>query len=104
MAAKRVPVSLEDLPYAPYLQPLEDELATGDDYSEIHVRDTALEDVEVSNARIRESAFTGVTFTGGTFARTRFNDVWIGRVRWTGTSLVETDWLDTTIADSAFAG
>jgi uncharacterized protein YjbI with pentapeptide repeats len=104
MAARRVPAQLEDLAFAPYLQPLEDGLASGGDYSEIHLDDERLDGCVVNNTRIRESAFTGLTFTDGSFDRTRFSDVWIDRVRWVGTSLVETNWLEATITDSAIAG
>ena len=51
-----------------------------------------------------ESAFSGVTFSRGRLRRARFNDVWLHTVRWVGTDLAETDWLDTDVIASALAG
>lgn len=96
--------ALADLPYAEYLEPHDGALAPGQEYTEIHVADTELEDCQAAGAHVTESAFTGVTFTGGTFQRGRLLDVWLRKTRWVGTSLAETGLLDMTFLDSFLAG
>jgi uncharacterized protein YjbI with pentapeptide repeats len=95
---------LASLPYAEYLQPLDGELKRDGDYTEVHLQDEEFDDVEVGNSRITESAITGVTFNGGSFGRVRFNDVWVARTRWIGTSWAEAEMLDVTFLDSVLAG
>jgi uncharacterized protein YjbI with pentapeptide repeats len=99
-----VPQSLADLPYAPYLEPPEGDLTREGDYTEIHLADAEFEELEAGNARVSESAITGVTFTGGGFPRSRFHDVWVSQTRWLGTNLAEIEWRDVTVLDSVLAG
>lgn len=98
------PQDLAALPYAGYLEPFAGRWAREEEYTETHVADTAFDDCEAANGRIAERAFTGVTFTRGTFGRTRLRDVWLSRTRWVGTDLTETDWLDAAVLHSSFAG
>ncbi|MER7504383.1 pentapeptide repeat-containing protein [Nonomuraea pusilla] len=54
--------------------------------------------------RFGESAFSSVTFTGGRYQRSRFDDVWLQAVRVVGSGLAETTWLDGEVRDSVLAG
>jgi uncharacterized protein YjbI with pentapeptide repeats len=99
-----VPQELAELPYAQYLEPYDGELAPEGDYTGVHVTDAEFEDFDAGNSRVGESAFTGVNFTNGTFARARLSDAWFDRTRWVGTELVETDWREVIVRNSFLAG
>jgi uncharacterized protein YjbI with pentapeptide repeats len=99
-----VPQELADLPYADYLQPHEGGLGREGELVELRFDEAEYEDFDAGNSRIRESAFTGVSFTDGSFDRARLSDAWFHRTRWVSTSMVDSDWLDVTILDSFLAG
>jgi uncharacterized protein YjbI with pentapeptide repeats len=99
-----VPQELAKLPYARHLQPFTGEPGRDEDYTGAHLDAVEFDDPDVSHTRFDESAFTGTTFTRGDLGRARFNDVWMARTRWIGTSWAEADLLDVTILDSVLAG
>src|SRR5258706_11716253 len=98
------PQSLEELAYASYLQEHGEPLTRDGNYTEVHLADVELEHFEAGNAKFIESAFTGVSLTDGGLERSRFSDVWLSRNRWVGLRLVDAEWLDVTMLDSALAG
>ncbi|MEU9891154.1 pentapeptide repeat-containing protein [Sphaerisporangium sp. NPDC051017] len=98
------PRELADLPYASYLEPLRGDLEQEGDYNTVHADGTVFEDAEAGNAGFTESVFSSVTFTGGRMQRARFHDVWLHTVRWVGTDLAETSWLDAEVVSGALAG
>ncbi|MFC7532062.1 pentapeptide repeat-containing protein [Actinoplanes sp. GCM10030250] len=95
---------LASLPYARYLQPFTGDLDQGDDHVEVHVDDREFDTVSAGGSRFSESALTSVTFTGGSFDRSRLDDVWIARSRWIGGSWAECDLLNVSILDGVLAG
>ena len=103
-ARARAPREFADLPYAHRLEPFTGELGREEDCESVHFEDCDFTDVEGGSSRFIESAFSSVTFTGGRYRRTRFNDVWMHNVRWIGTDLAETGWLDCEINGSLLAG
>ncbi|GAA4452103.1 pentapeptide repeat-containing protein [Phytohabitans houttuyneae] len=92
------------MPYAAYLEPLDGAPEREVDYTEVHLADTDLTDVDAGNARFTECAVTGVSFDGGSFARARFNDVWVSRTRWIGCSWAEAQLLEVSFLDGVLAG
>ncbi|HZG05018.1 MAG TPA: pentapeptide repeat-containing protein [Streptomyces sp.] len=98
------PRELADLPYAEYLQPFRGRLESEGTYDTVHFDGNGFEDADCGGARFMECAFSSVSFTGGHYRRTRFNDVWLHTVRWVGADLAETEWLDAEITSGAFAG
>jgi len=99
-----VPRELADLPYGRHLDPFHGELDREGDYNTIHFEGDEFEEGEGGNSRFTECAFTQVAFIGGAYRRARFNDVWLHTVRWVGTDLVETVWLDAEVIASALSG
>ncbi|GAB2609966.1 hypothetical protein GCM10027168_48640 [Streptomyces capparidis] len=98
------PRDLADLPYARHLRPLRGPLEREGSYDAVHVEGAVFEEADGGSARFLECAFSSVLFSGGRLRRARFNDVWQHGVRWVGTDLAETDWLDAEVAAGAFAG
>jgi uncharacterized protein YjbI with pentapeptide repeats len=45
-----------------------------------------------------------VTFTNGSYRRSKFGDVWLHTTRLVGADLAETEWLDVAIVSAVFAG
>jgi uncharacterized protein YjbI with pentapeptide repeats len=103
-AAMALPRELADLPYARALVPFRGDLAPEGDYDTLHFDGGEYVDVDAGHARFLECALSSVTFTGGRCPRARFNDVWLHGVRWVGTELVETHWLDAEMVASALSG
>ncbi|MDG9705439.1 pentapeptide repeat-containing protein [Streptomyces sp. DH37] len=100
------PRELADLPYAEYLEPFDGggRLERERTYDTVRFDGDEFEDADGGGAGFTESAFTSVVFTGGRYRRARFNDVWLHTVRWVGTDLAETDWMDAETVSGAFAG
>ncbi len=95
---------LEDLPFAPFLEPWDGTLIADARYDTVHFDGAELERPTATGARFIESALTSMTFDGGTFRLSRWSDVWLKAVRWIGTDLSGTDWMDAEITGSVFAG
>ena len=95
---------LEDLPFAPFLEPWDGQLLADARYDTVHLDGAELEGPVATGARFIESALTSMTFDGGTFRLSRWSDVWMKAVRWIGTDLSGTDWMDVEINGSVFAG
>lgn len=60
--------------------------------------------IDAGNALFIGCTFSAVTLNGGTYRRSRFNDVSLRGVRAVGADLAETDWLDAKVHTSAFSG
>ncbi|WP_069815641.1 pentapeptide repeat-containing protein [Streptomyces sp. TP-A0874] len=99
-----MPRELADLPYAEHLSPFRGRLEREQGHDSRHFDGGRFEDADCGGSTFLECAFSSVTFTGGRFRRARFNDVWLHAVRWVGTDLVETDWLDAEVDSAALAG
>ncbi|MER5476931.1 pentapeptide repeat-containing protein [Streptomyces sp. NPDC002734] len=99
-----VPRELADLPYARHLEPLRGELETEGTYDTVHADDREFQEPRAGGARFVECAFTSVAFEGGRMRRARFNDVWCHTVRWVGTDLAESSWMDATVLSGMLAG
>ena len=95
---------LEDLPFAPFLEPWDGKLLADARYDTVHFDAAELEAPVATGARFIESALTSTTFDGGSFRLSRWSDVWMKAVRWIGTDLSGTDWMDVEITGSVFAG
>ncbi|MBP8537522.1 pentapeptide repeat-containing protein [Streptomyces sp. MK37H] len=98
------PRELADLPFADHLRPFDGGLAEGGDYDTVHLDGDAFDGAVCDHARFLESAFSSVTFTGGRGRGARFNEVWLDGVRWVGTDLADTDWLDGELGGCVLAG
>ncbi|GAA3451243.1 pentapeptide repeat-containing protein [Dactylosporangium matsuzakiense] len=98
--------SLQDLPYAAYLQPHPDgePLSHDGNYTEVHFDGVVFEGGEATSAKFIESALTGVGLAEVGLERARFSEVWLSRNRWVGVRLADAEWLDVTVLDSALAG
>jgi uncharacterized protein YjbI with pentapeptide repeats len=99
-----VPRELADLPYARHLEPLRGELETEGTYDTVHADDREFLEPRAGGARFVECAFTSVAFEGGRMRRARFNDVWCHTVRWVGTDLAESSWMDASVLSGMLAG
>ncbi|WP_448315975.1 pentapeptide repeat-containing protein [Streptomyces sp. CO7] len=99
-----VPRELADLPYARHLEPLRGELETEGTYDTVHADDRQFQEPRAGGARFVECAFTSVAFEGGRMRRARFNDVWCHTVRWVGTDLAESSWMDASVLSGMLAG
>ncbi|MEU0869773.1 pentapeptide repeat-containing protein [Nocardia brasiliensis] len=95
---------LGDLSYARYLTAPAAALESEGDYDCVHVDALDLDEADVQNARFGESAFTSVAWHRGTLRHTRFADVWMRNVRWVGTELADTNWLDGEVVAGALSG
>jgi uncharacterized protein YjbI with pentapeptide repeats len=95
---------LEDLPFAPFLEPWDGTIATDMRYDTVHLDGVELHAANGMGAKFIESALTSMTFDEGTFRLSRWSDVWMKAVRWIGTDLSGTDWMDVEITGSVFAG
>jgi uncharacterized protein YjbI with pentapeptide repeats len=95
---------LDDLPWAPYLEPFEDELERETRYESIHLRDAVLNAVEATGSRFFECAFSAVTFEASNCGRAQLRDVWVEATRWIAGDLAATDWCDVEIVGSLLAG
>jgi uncharacterized protein YjbI with pentapeptide repeats len=96
--------ALEDLAYAPYLEPWDGVLQPDARYDTVHIDGAEIESPLATGARFIESAVSSTTFDGGTFRLSRWSDVWLNAVRWIGTDLSGTDWMDVEINASVLAG
>jgi uncharacterized protein YjbI with pentapeptide repeats len=99
-----VPRELADLPYASHLEPLRGELETEGTYDTLHADEREFQEPHAGGARFVECAFTSVAFEGGRMRRARFTDVWCHTVRWVGTDLAESGWMDATVVSGMLAG
>ncbi|HEX4432159.1 MAG TPA: pentapeptide repeat-containing protein [Frankiaceae bacterium] len=95
---------LEDLPFAPFLEPWDGTLHADVRYDTVQFDGAELEAPIATGARFIESALMSSTFDGGSFRLSRWSDVWMKAVRWIGTDLSGTDWMDVEIIGSVFAG
>ena len=94
----------EDLPFAPFLEPWDGTLAPDVRYDTVHMDGAEVTGATATGARFVESALTSMTFDEGTFRLSRWSDAWLKAVRWIGTDLSGTDWMDVEINASMFAG
>jgi uncharacterized protein YjbI with pentapeptide repeats len=98
------PQSLDELPYASFLERHDGPLEADGNYTEAHLDGVELDGFRATSARFIEAALTGVVLSDGSLEHSRFNDVWLSRNRWVGVRLPDAEWLDVTVLDSAFAG
>lgn len=100
-----MPREFDSLPYAHRLQPFTDTTLDRDgDYDSVHFNGCAFEDVDGGSTTIGESVFSSVTFTRGRYRRTQFDDVWMHTVRWIGSDLAESGWMDAEFISGLLAG
>nr|WP_238420762.1 pentapeptide repeat-containing protein [Streptomyces taklimakanensis] len=92
------------MPYAEYLEPFGGEPERDLTHDTLRFDGDDFRDVDCGGAGFTECAFTSVSFTGGRCRRVRFNDVWFHTVRWVGTDLVETSWMDAEVVSGMLAG
>lgn len=98
------PRELEDLPFARFLGPYEDEPVGGSVLDSVRWDGATPEGLEADDLRVLESALVSVTVTGGRMRRGRFNDVWMHGTRWVGTDLAKGVWADVEVGAGSFAG
>ncbi|MGV9310639.1 pentapeptide repeat-containing protein [Streptomyces sp. NPDC003691] len=100
------PRALKDLPYARHLTPYDGGLSGGeeDDLDCVLLDGGRYEECDAPALKLTESALTSVSFSGGRLRRARLNDVWMHTVRFVGTDLAETSWLDTEVVAGVLAG
>ncbi|KAB2347032.1 pentapeptide repeat-containing protein [Actinomadura rudentiformis] len=99
-----MPQKLADLPHAEWLTPHDGTWGPDGDHDTVLFENLALADLAASGSRFMECAFTGVTLDGGGLRSARFLDVWAQEMRLVGTDLTETQWRDSTLIGSVFAG
>jgi uncharacterized protein YjbI with pentapeptide repeats len=98
------PRELNDLPYAGFLSPAAGPPAQDGAYDSVHFDGGEYAGLKAGGSRFAECAFSSLAFDGGRLRRARFNDVWAHTVRWVGTDLTETDWLDAEFGANVLAG
>jgi len=98
------PRELSALPFAHLLGPHEGAIEPDEHYDTVLFEGLAFDGAEAGDCLFTECAFAAATFTGGSYRRSRFGDVWLHGVRVVGTDLAETRWLDTAVISAAFAG
>ncbi|QVQ51767.1 pentapeptide repeat-containing protein [Spiractinospora alimapuensis] len=98
------PRGLLELPYAEFLEPWSGPPEREGEYDGVHMNDVTVDEVTADNARFVESALSAVTFAGGRLRHTRFNDVWMHAVRWSGTDMVRSVWVDAELVGNALSG
>ncbi|MCL7021331.1 pentapeptide repeat-containing protein, partial [Vibrio vulnificus] len=99
-----MPRELTDLPFADHLRPFDGVLEPEANVDTVHLDGLDFDDVPAAGSRFTEAALSSVTFSGGRLRRSRFSDVWMDTVRWMGTDLVESSWLDVELNGGALAG
>ncbi|MCD0482452.1 pentapeptide repeat-containing protein [Streptacidiphilus sp. ASG 303] len=102
--ATALPRDRADLPYAAHLEPADGPLSREGDYDTVLFEDVEFDGPEAGGARFTECAFASVSFNGGRMRRARFNDVWLHTVRWVGTDLAQSGWLDAEVVAGMLAG
>ncbi len=98
------PRELDDLPYAPFLEPWDGSLASDVRYDTVHFDGRELDKPMATGAKFIESALSSMTFDEGSFRLSRWSDVWMKAVRWLGTDLSGSEWMDVEVVGSVFAG
>jgi uncharacterized protein YjbI with pentapeptide repeats len=97
--------TLEELPWAPYLEPWNDWLERDERYETQHFADfTFNEETAADGSRFFECCFSGVTFNAGSYDKVQFRETWVNAARWIGSSAIGSEWLDTEINGSLLAG
>ncbi len=99
-----MPRELADLSYARFLEAFQVELEPDSDYESVHIDGIDFADPDARGVRFNESALTTVQFTGGMFRYGRFDDVWLRAVRWIGTNLGQSGWLNSEFVECALSG
>lgn len=99
-----MPRDLAELPYARFLEAFSGELESDSDYESAHLDAASFEGLDAHGIRFSESAFTGVEFTGGAMRFGRFDDVWLRAVRFIGTNLGQSGWLNSEFVECALSG
>lgn len=98
-----MPRELGDLPYAHRLEPAGEPVIDGE-YGNALFESGHWDAVDARNARFAECAFRAVTLDAGHLSWTRVEDSWLHGVRFTGTELTDSAWIDTEITEGAFSG
>jgi uncharacterized protein YjbI with pentapeptide repeats len=99
------PEELSELPYAHLLRPHDGPLEPEGDYDTVHLHQREFGPRDgAGGARFLEAAVTDCVFDGTALRRARMNDLWVAGTRFTGASLVETDWLDSSLTGCSLAG
>lgn len=98
------PRVLRELPYAEFLESWPGPPEREGEYDGVHMNDVTVDDVTADNSRFVESAFSAVTFAGGRLRHARFNDVWLHAVRWSGTDMARSAWVDAELVGNALSG
>ncbi|WP_037913146.1 pentapeptide repeat-containing protein [Actinacidiphila yeochonensis] len=100
-----VPEELAELPYADLLRPHEGPLEPEGDYDTVHLHQREFGPRSAAEgARFLEAAVTDCVFDGTGMRRARMNDLWVSGTRFTGVSLVESEWLDSSLTGCSLAG
>jgi len=99
-----MPRDLADLPYARFLEAFDAEVESDCDYEGVHLDGATFEALDARGTRFTESAFTSVDFTAGAFRYGRFDDVWLRAVRFIGTNLGQSGWLNSEFVECALSG
>ncbi|AUG77361.1 hypothetical protein CFP65_2532 [Kitasatospora sp. MMS16-BH015] len=97
------PDQLADLPYAHLLQPHAGPLRPDESYDTAHFDGLAFEG-RANGASFLECALTGVELQQTKLRQARFNEVWVHGARWVAVELAESDWQDSAVLASVFAG
>jgi uncharacterized protein YjbI with pentapeptide repeats len=96
--------TLAALAWAPYLEPLENQLEREVRYESVQLDQRTLEEVDCDRSRFFECAFTGLTIEGGNFRQVQLRDVWMEATRWISGNLAGDDWLDVQLVSTLLAG
>jgi uncharacterized protein YjbI with pentapeptide repeats len=99
-----MPRDLAELPYARFLEAFEGEVEPDREYESVHLDGLTIEVPDARGTRFTESAFTTVDFTGGAMRYGRFDDVWLRAVRFIGTNLGQSGWLNSEFVECALSG
>ena len=96
---------LEDLPFAPFLEPWDGVIARDTRYDTVHLDGAELEARQWHRCEVhRIGPHVPDVSPRAAFRLSRWSDVWMKAVRWIGTDLSGTDWTDVEIVGSVFAG
>ncbi len=95
---------LSELPFAAALTPHDGGLEAGGTYDTELFEHAEYEDPRAPNLRMLECALRNVSVTDGLLQRASLRHTWLRDVRFTGTGLAESHWLEVTVLGSSLAG
>ncbi|MGI5219744.1 pentapeptide repeat-containing protein [Nocardia sp. CA-290969] len=99
-----MPRELTDLSFAKWLEPAAAGLEVDREYDCARFDDVVFTDADLRNTLFGQCAFRSVTVAGGVGGGARFTDCWLHGVRFTGTEMPDSAWMDAELIEGAWSG